>query len=516
MALTTTTVVLSSGKLGCTLAAGAAGACSACVAGIAAGSAAAAAGVRAGSGLVRVNGADVRRLPFAEVQALVVAGARAMSAAAPLRLEFAADARLPPATAAAAAAEEDDDDDDDELARIGDDDDDAGAGSAGGGGGDGGAAAGAAPAESLWAKAASAKAGWKCSGCLVTNAEAAALCACCEAPNPAMPAAAAAPKAAAASTFVFGAAPAGGAAPAFSFGAPAAAASAAVFTFGAPAVGASFGFGAPASAAAPAVAPAAAPAAAPFAFSFGAPAVAGAAGAAASAAGAAPRAFLVGPPCEVSCSLPARAAIEGRFCSLVPLSAAAHGADLAVAWLDSRPEAWTYLQAEPPGTLAEGAALAAKYEGEEGFFHFAVVDRASGKAVGTLGLLQAQTAHARIEIGPVVFTSRRIARSRISTEAVFLILQYLFGPGGGYRRVEWKCDALNEASRAAAVRLGFTFDAVFRQHMVVKGRSRDTAWYSMLAEGAWPRARAALEQWLREENFDAGGTQRAGLASLRQ
>jgi RimJ/RimL family protein N-acetyltransferase len=220
--------------------------------------------------------------------------------------------------------------------------------------------------------------------------------------------------------------------------------------------------------------------------------------------------YPVGPPCTVACTPLRRAALHGRFCSLEPL-ADEHAADLAEVWEQTRPEAWTYLWAPKPADAAAAAALVAGFVRDAATLHFAVT--VSGRAVGSLALLRVDEVHGCVEVGHVNFTSAGLSRSSAATEAVALLLAHAFG--SGFRRVEWKCDALNAPSRRAAARLGFSEEGTFRAHMVVKGRLRDTAWFSMLAD-EWPRARAAFERWLDAGNFDERGVQRASLADLRR
>jgi len=126
--------------------------------------------------------------------------------------------------------------------------------------------------------------------------------------------------------------------------------------------------------------------------------------------------------------------------------------------------------------------------------------------------LRVEPGHGVIEVGHIWY-SPALQRTRLATEAMYVMARHVFDDLG-YRRYEWKCNALNEPSRRAAVRLGFTFEGVFRQHMVIKGENRDTAWYSML-EGEWPAAKAAFEAWLRPENFNGEGRQLRSLAELR-
>ena len=116
-----------------------------------------------------------------------------------------------------------------------------------------------------------------------------------------------------------------------------------------------------------------------------------------------------------------------------------------------------------------------------------------------------------VEVGSILY-SPRLQRTRGATEAMYLLARYVFEELG-YRRYEWKCNALNEASRAAAIRLGFTFEGVFRRHMIVKDRNRDTAWYSII-DAEWPARKARLERWLSLENFDAEGRQRTPLSAI--
>lgn len=127
---------------------------------------------------------------------------------------------------------------------------------------------------------------------------------------------------------------------------------------------------------------------------------------------------------------------------------------------------------------------------------------------GRQSLMDINTEHGTAEIGHILW-GPRIARGRVTTEAFFLFADYIFGLG--YRRWQWRCNANNAPSRRAADRFGFTFEGIFRNHMVVKGESRDTAWYS-ITDAEWPRLKAGYERWLRPENFDEAGTQREKLA----
>jgi RimJ/RimL family protein N-acetyltransferase len=145
-------------------------------------------------------------------------------------------------------------------------------------------------------------------------------------------------------------------------------------------------------------------------------------------------------------------------------------------------------------------------------YSYAVIEP-SGQAIGIATLMEIRPAMRVIEVGHIVYTPA-LQRTPLATEAQYLLALYAFETLG-YRRYEWKCNALNVASRRAAARFGFTFEGVFRQHMIVKGRSRDTAWFSML-DSEWPQRKAAFERWLAPENFDKDGRQKQSLAVLNE
>ena len=143
---------------------------------------------------------------------------------------------------------------------------------------------------------------------------------------------------------------------------------------------------------------------------------------------------------------------------------------------------------------------------------FAILDRADGKPAGVASYLRITPASGSIEVGHI-HDAPRLQRSPAATEAMYLLMQRAFELG--YRRYEWKCDALNAPSRAAALRLGFQYEGLFRQAVIYKGRNRDTTWFSII-DGEWPRLKRAYEQWLAPENFDGGGRQKRGLSELIQ
>jgi RimJ/RimL family protein N-acetyltransferase len=210
---------------------------------------------------------------------------------------------------------------------------------------------------------------------------------------------------------------------------------------------------------------------------------------------------------------PRRVRLEGRAITLVPLDAAAHADDLfEAANGPGKDPAWDYLFDGPyTDRAAFRAGIEAKAKSEDPLF-FAIVDKATGKALGYQTLMRIDPTHRVIEVGNILY-SPSMQRTTGATEAQYLFARHVFDDLG-YRRYEWKCNALNAPSRRAAERFGFTFEGVFRQHMIVKGRNRDTAWYSML-DSEWPAQRAAYERWLSPDNFDARGRQKASLVALR-
>ncbi|MEX2173795.1 MAG: GNAT family protein [Pirellulaceae bacterium] len=208
---------------------------------------------------------------------------------------------------------------------------------------------------------------------------------------------------------------------------------------------------------------------------------------------------------------PPREAIEGRFCRLEPLDPDRHAAALFAAnAADEQGQSWTYLPYGPFPTLASYRDwMSGKCLGDDPLF-FAIVDRADGQPAGLASYLRIAPAGGTIEVGHLHYAPR-LQRRPAATEAMFLLMQRAFELG--YRRYEWKCDALNAASRAAAQRLGLSFEGIFRQATVYKGRSRDTAWYAAI-DAEWPALRAAFLAWLDPGNFDDQGQQRTRLSDL--
>lgn len=208
---------------------------------------------------------------------------------------------------------------------------------------------------------------------------------------------------------------------------------------------------------------------------------------------------------------PPRQPLVGRFCRLEPLDIERHAAGLFEAGAaDSQGRNWTYLPYGPFGTLAEYRSwMSTKCLGDDPLF-FAIVDAGDGAPAGVASYLRIAPAAGSIEVGHLQF-SPRLQRRPTATEAMYLLMKQAFELG--YRRYEWKCDALNAASRAAAQRLGLSFEGIFRQATVYKGRNRDTAWYAAI-DTEWPALQAAFQTWLDPSNFDAQGRQRTRLSDL--
>jgi len=202
--------------------------------------------------------------------------------------------------------------------------------------------------------------------------------------------------------------------------------------------------------------------------------------------------------------------LPGKYCRLEPLDET-HAEQLHAAnSLDAEGRSWTYLPYGPFASFDEYRLwLCEKVQGKSAQL-YAIVDLQSEKAVGVAGYLRPDPANGVIEIGHLNF-SPLLQQTRAATEALYLLMANVFALG--YRRCEWKCNDLNEASRRAALRLGFTFEGVFRQLLVVKGRNRDTAWFSII-DGEWPALNKAFLHWLDAANFDEQGRQKQALSQL--
>jgi RimJ/RimL family protein N-acetyltransferase len=211
---------------------------------------------------------------------------------------------------------------------------------------------------------------------------------------------------------------------------------------------------------------------------------------------------------------PPRTPLQGRYCRVEALDPERHARDLYAAYSQDRDgRTWTYLPWGPYSGLADFLAATEAGLQRENFITYAVIDVVSGKAVGVASYLNVNLSAGSIEVGGIAY-SPTLQRKPTGTEAMFLMMRRVFDELG-YRRYEWKCNSLNGPSRTAAERYGFRFEGVFRQADVVKGRNRDTAWFSIL-ESEWPVLKAAFERWLDPANFDADGRQRESLSALNR
>lgn len=207
--------------------------------------------------------------------------------------------------------------------------------------------------------------------------------------------------------------------------------------------------------------------------------------------------------------LPEKRSFQGDFVAIEPLSRVRHADDLfAALGCAAHAPLWSWLADGPfPDRDAFGAMLEARQQSADPLF-FALIDRATGRAAGSAALMRADADNGVVEIGHVMFGG--LARRPAATEAMYLLASHVF-EDLGYRRFEWKCNDGNAASKRAALRFGFRPEGVFRQHMIVKGANRDTAWFSLL-DHEWPARKAAMQAWLAPENFNADGRQIAPLA----
>ena len=209
---------------------------------------------------------------------------------------------------------------------------------------------------------------------------------------------------------------------------------------------------------------------------------------------------------------PTRTAMTGRYCAVEPLQPGGHAADLYQAYMeDKEHRVWTYMSYGPFHTFEDYRRWLESYgTGDDPLFH-AVIDLKSSRAAGVASYLNLKPDVGVVEVGHISY-SPQLQKTPAVTEAMFLMMRRAFDELG-YRRYEWKCDALNAASRTAAERLGFVFEGVFRQATIYKGRNRDTAWYSII-DAQWPALKKAIERWLEPGNFDAQGRQRLRLSNV--
>jgi len=210
---------------------------------------------------------------------------------------------------------------------------------------------------------------------------------------------------------------------------------------------------------------------------------------------------------------PERIVLEGRTTRLEPLSAARHGDELfSAVTLSDKDARFRYLFEVSPETRIAFQPWLEMAEHSEDPLYFAVIDKRTGKVEGRQTLMRIDAENGVIETGNILWGGR-ISRTPVTTEAFFLFAKYVFDDLG-YRRFEWKCNNANQPSLDAAIRFGFTAEGVFRQALVVKGKNRDTAWFSML-DHEWPRCKAAFEAWLDVGNFDEEGKQVRRLGEIR-
>lgn len=211
------------------------------------------------------------------------------------------------------------------------------------------------------------------------------------------------------------------------------------------------------------------------------------------------------------CPRPDGRVLQGRWVRLEKLDPARHGDSLyAASVAPGADDRFRYLP-DPPPDRATFDAWAEKMAAGADPLCYAVIDPATGRAEGRQTLMRIDPANGVIEIGNILW-GPKIARTRMATEALYLFARHSFDDLG-YRRFEWKCNALNAPSRRAAERFGFAYEGIFRNHMVVKGVNRDTAWYAM-TDDDWPKIRAGMERWLDPANFDAAGQQRKSLQEM--
>jgi RimJ/RimL family protein N-acetyltransferase/ribosomal protein S18 acetylase RimI-like enzyme len=203
--------------------------------------------------------------------------------------------------------------------------------------------------------------------------------------------------------------------------------------------------------------------------------------------------------------------LEGRYCRLEPIDPGRHLDDIWSA-MQGHDHLWEWMPAEPPQTKEAYRALLEMMAAKAGIVPFAIIDSADGRAKGHLWLMEIRPEQGVFEVGYITYSSS-LQRTRAATEAIFLCGEYGFSLG--YRRFEWKCNNLNEPSRRAALRFGFQYEGLFRQHMVVKGRNRDTAWFSIL-DSEWPVRAQGFRRWLAPENFDGSGRQTLSLTVFNQ
>ena len=211
---------------------------------------------------------------------------------------------------------------------------------------------------------------------------------------------------------------------------------------------------------------------------------------------------------------PRRALLEGALVRLEPLDPTRHSDDLYdTSTVVNASEKFRYLFDDPPSSREEFNQWIHTASASKTVDHFAVILKSSGKVVGRQAFMRTDQTHGTTEIGSI-YWGPDVARTPAATEALYLFAKHAFDDLG-YRRFEWKCDAQNAPSRKSAIRFGFTFEGVFRHHMVVKGKNRDTAWFAMISP-EWPLIKSAFQKWLLPDNFDKDGVQIRKLEEFRK
>jgi RimJ/RimL family protein N-acetyltransferase len=211
------------------------------------------------------------------------------------------------------------------------------------------------------------------------------------------------------------------------------------------------------------------------------------------------------------CPSPQPITIDGRYCRIEPLNVERHVDDLVAAFRTTDESSWVYLFIGPFEDDAGILSWLTESANSKDYIYSAIIDRASGRAAGLCAYMRPDPANGVLEIGSIHY-SDALKRTPATTEAMYLLMRHVF-EDLGYRRYEWKCNSFNAPSRRTALRLGFRFEGIFRNHMVVKGHNRDTAWFSIL-DNEWPVLKSAYEKWLAPENFDREGRQRMPLADM--
>lgn len=202
--------------------------------------------------------------------------------------------------------------------------------------------------------------------------------------------------------------------------------------------------------------------------------------------------------------------LQGQYCDVVPLNAVTHAGALYAANSHDNGGMWTYLPYGPFDTVENYQTWLANYCATKDLLFYAIIDKNSKQALGIASFLRIDSSNGVIEVGHIAY-SPLLQRSTLATEAMYLMMDYVFTLG--FRRYEWKCNALNAPSCQAAKRLGFTLEGIFRQAAIVKNHNRDTAWYSII-DTDWPVLKIAFQTWLNPDNFDTNGQQLSSLATI--